>query len=44
MRGPVEPFEPSIDPKAREGRLAGWKTAVQAVLEAEERAVQGSSD
>ena len=37
MRGPVETFEPAMHAETRQGRLGGWKLAVQAVLEAEER-------
>ena len=44
MRGSVETFEPAMHPEARKGRLGGWKIAVRAVLETEERAAQGSSD
>jgi glycerol kinase len=32
MRGPVERFEPAMDPSVRDERLAGWRKAVEAVL------------
>ncbi|HEX8667854.1 MAG TPA: glycerol kinase [Allosphingosinicella sp.] len=32
MRGPVEPFEPRMDPQVRDARLMGWRDAVEAVL------------
>jgi glycerol kinase len=32
MRGPVERFEPALEPEVREARLAGWKLAVEGVL------------
>jgi glycerol kinase len=32
MRGPVERFEPAMEPGVRDARLAGWKKAVEAVL------------
>jgi glycerol kinase len=32
MRGAVESFMPAMEPTTREGRLAGWRKAVAAVL------------
>jgi glycerol kinase len=34
MRGPVERFEPAMEAAVREARLAGWKQAVDGVLQA----------
>ena len=34
MRGEVETFAPQLDAAAREGRLEGWRAALQGVLNA----------